>query len=129
MMLHYSAGGSLVERSLLGGGGAQEVRDPLQDQALVLCLATFPLQQGSASGVLKHLPDALVGLGRALEVLVRTNLLADFLALCGRNCGQPSDQILVEVVGPGEGTGKHLTSSGVTGFWLVLRSSSMVLLS
>lgn len=60
------------------------VRDPLQDQALVLLAAAFPLQQRGASGVLKHLPDALVGLGRALEVLVCANLLADLLTLFGR---------------------------------------------
>lgn len=68
---------------------------PLQDQALVLLAAAFPLQQSSASGVLKHLPDTLVGLGRALEVLVGTNLLANFLTLFGRNCGQLSGQSLV----------------------------------
>lgn len=36
---------------------------PLQDQALVLSLASFPLEQGSARGVLEHLSDTLVGLG------------------------------------------------------------------
>lgn len=60
------------------------VRDPLQDQALVLLAAAFPLQQGGAGGVLKHLPDALVGLGRALEVLVCADLLADLLTLCDK---------------------------------------------
>lgn len=58
---------------------------PLEDQALVLLATSFPLQQGCASGVLKYLPDALVGLGRALEILVGTNLLADLLALLGSN--------------------------------------------
>lgn len=37
--------------------------DPLQDQALVLLAASFPLQQGGARGVLENLPDTLVGLG------------------------------------------------------------------
>ena len=38
-------------------------------------------QQGSPSSVLEDLPDTLVGLGRALEVLVGTNLLANLLTL------------------------------------------------
>lgn len=54
---------------------------PLQDQALVLLVAAFSLQQGSASGVLKHLANTLVGLGRAFQVLVGTNLLANLLTL------------------------------------------------
>lgn len=37
--------------------------DPLEDQALVLLAATFPLQQGGACGMLENLSDALVGLG------------------------------------------------------------------
>lgn len=74
-----------------GAAGATreaEVQAPLQDQALVLLVAPIPLQQGSTGGMLKHLSDALVGLGRALEVLVGTDLLADLLTLYGRNCGQ-----------------------------------------
>lgn len=47
----------------------------------MLLAAAFPLQQSSASGVLKHLPDALVGLGRTLEVLVGADLLPYFLSL------------------------------------------------
>lgn len=82
------------------------MRDPLQDQALVLRLAAFPLQQRSAGGVLKHLPDALVGLGRTFKILVGTNLLADFFALYGGDCGQPLDKILGKVAGLGEGSGK-----------------------
>lgn len=35
--------------------------------------------------MLKHLADTLVGLGRALEVLVGTNLLADLLTLFRRD--------------------------------------------
>lgn len=38
-------------------------------------------QESSARSVLKYLPDALVGLGRALKVLVGTDLLADLLTL------------------------------------------------
>lgn len=54
----------------------------LQDEALlVAALAAAAGQQRSAGGVLKHLADALVCLGRALEVLVCTNLLANLLAL------------------------------------------------
>lgn len=49
----------------------------------MLLATSFPLQQSCAGGVLEHLPDALVGLGRALKVLVSTNLLADLLALLG----------------------------------------------
>lgn len=47
----------------------------------MLLVAPIPLQQGSTRGVLKHLPDTLVGLGRAFEILVGTNLLADLLTL------------------------------------------------
>ncbi len=38
-------------------------------------------QKSSAGSMLKHLTDALVGLGGALEVLVGANLLADLLTL------------------------------------------------
>lgn len=37
--------------------------DLLEDHALVLGLASFPLQQGGARGVLENLSDTLVGLG------------------------------------------------------------------
>lgn len=36
---------------------------PLQDEALVLLAATFPLQECSTCGMLEHLSDTLVGLG------------------------------------------------------------------
>lgn len=52
----------------------------LQDCALGLLLL-FPGEQGSSCGVLEYLPDTLVGLRRALEVLLGTNLLADILGL------------------------------------------------
>lgn len=78
-MPYYSAGDNLVKREPLEEH--VDMWNPLQDQALVLLATTFPLQQSSAGSVLKHLPDALVSLGRALKVLVSANLLADFLAL------------------------------------------------
>lgn len=54
----------------------------LEHQALVL-LAAAPAagEQSSARGVLENLADTLVRLGGALEVLVGTDLLADFLTL------------------------------------------------
>lgn len=52
----------------------------LQDHATALLLA-LPGEQGGARGVLKHLSHTLVGLGRALEVLLCANLLADILSL------------------------------------------------
>ena len=66
--------------------------------------------------MLEDLTDALVGLGRTLEVLVGTDLLADFLAL------------FVEMrLGSAEYKGgQWRTCSGVTGFCDVLWSSSMV---
>ena len=52
----------------------------LQDQAL-LALSTLPGQQGRTGGRLKDFTDALVGLGRAFEIFVGTDLLTNFLAL------------------------------------------------
>ena len=52
----------------------------LQDCALGLLLL-FPGEQRSSCGMLEYLPDTLVGLRRALEVLLGTNLLADILGL------------------------------------------------
>lgn len=52
----------------------------LQNQALLLLLLAG--QKSGAGSVLKHLPDALVRLCGALEVLLRTNLLANILGLC-----------------------------------------------
>lgn len=47
-----------------------------------MLLATALLgKKRRASGVLKHLTDTLVGLCRALEVLVGADLLADLLTL------------------------------------------------
>lgn len=55
---------------------------PLQDQALlVAALAAAAREESGARGVLENLTDTLVGPGRALEVLVGTNLLADLLTL------------------------------------------------
>lgn len=63
------------------------MRYSLQNRALALLAAPLAAarKQSGAGGVLKHLADTLVGLGRALEVLVGTNLLADVLTLLGRN--------------------------------------------
>lgn len=52
----------------------------LEDEALGL----LPLLSGGesgTSGVLKHFPDTLVGLGRALNVLLGTNLVLDLSCL------------------------------------------------
>jgi len=57
----------------------------LEDQALALLVATTPsstaVEQRSPRSVLKDLANALVGLGRALEVLESADLLADLLTL------------------------------------------------
>jgi hypothetical protein len=59
----------------------------LQDKALgVVLLASLAGQESRSGRVLEHLTDALVGLGRALEVLVGANLLADLLALFKKLC-------------------------------------------
>lgn len=70
--------------------------------------------------MLEDFPDALVGLGRALEILLCSNLLADILSLSG---------VLASVTCDGIKQGKALsehTCSGVTGFCEVLWSSSIV---
>lgn len=54
--------------------------DDLQNQAL-LALSTLAGEQSSTGGGLEHLTHAVVGLGRAFEILVGTDLLADFLTL------------------------------------------------
>jgi hypothetical protein len=105
----------------------------LENQALLVALASAASrEESSASSVLEHLTNALVGLGRALEVLVGANLLTNLLTLFKqvshlRHWYMPPGhadsrrQGSVVLVGAGK-----LTSSGDTGFWLVLRSSSMV---
>lgn len=65
--------------------------------------------------MLKHLTDALVGLGGTLKVLVGTDLLADLLALLRVS------KLVAPII-----KGVVVTCSGVTGFWLVLCSSSIV---
>jgi hypothetical protein len=61
----------------------------LENQAtlarLAASLALGGLQESSTSGSLEDFADTLVGAGRALEVLVGANLLADFLTLVLRN--------------------------------------------
>lgn len=51
----------------------------LQDRALLLLLLSR--EQRGARGVLEHFPDAFIGLGRALEVFLGANLLADVFGL------------------------------------------------
>lgn len=57
----------------------------LENQAaltrLAASLALNGLQESSTSGSLEDFTDTLVGTGRALKVLVGTDLLADFLTL------------------------------------------------
>ncbi len=88
----------------------------LQDQALLLLL--LPREQRGARGVLEDLAHALVGLGRALEVLDGADLLAHVFGL------------VIEVVSASCGWEGNLiglrTCSGVTGFCDVLCSSSIV---
>lgn len=52
----------------------------LEDEALLL-LGLVARQEGSSCSMLEHLTDTLVGLGRALEVLVGTNLLLNLLTI------------------------------------------------
>jgi len=51
----------------------------LQNETLLLVL--LACHERGTGCVLKDLPHALVGLGRALEILQGTNLLADFFGL------------------------------------------------
>lgn len=53
----------------------------LKNQALLVRLAGLAREKSRARSVLEHLTDALIGPGRALEVLVGTDLLADLLTL------------------------------------------------
>lgn len=78
----------------------------LQDGALLLALVGLG-QEGSPGSRLKDLTNALVGTGRALEVLVGTNLLANLLTL-----GKSQRPIQSQLVSAPNG----LTCSGVTGF-------------
>jgi hypothetical protein len=53
----------------------------LQNAALLVLLAAVAGQESSTGSMLEHLTNALVGLGRALKVLVGTDLLANLLTL------------------------------------------------
>jgi hypothetical protein len=55
----------------------------LQNHALRLltALTLDSLEEGSSGGSFEDFTDTLVGAGRALQVLVGANLLADFLTL------------------------------------------------
>lgn len=78
--MDYNAGSSRSTYACAPLRGAS--RRPLQNKTLLVALAALAAgQQGSPSGVLKHLTDTLVGLGRALEVLVGRDLLTDLLTL------------------------------------------------
>jgi hypothetical protein len=59
--------------------GVEVVSSNLQNLALSLVL--LACKEGGTGSVLEHLADTLVGLGRALQVLLRTDLLADVLGL------------------------------------------------
>lgn len=78
----YREGRGTLRKVQDAGCGRDLTRVCLEQVALVL-LAAAPGagQQSSASGVLEHLADTLVRLGRALEVLVGADLLADLLTL------------------------------------------------
>jgi hypothetical protein len=59
-----------------------KVRTRLQNKALlVAALAGGARHESSAGGVLKDLADTLAGSGRALQVLVGTDLLGNSLSL------------------------------------------------
>lgn len=91
----------------------------LQDEALVLLLLLG--QESCSRGRLEDLAHTMVGLGRAFQIFVSADLLANFLALCSW-------------ISLGIAQGRRLlafyrverTCSGVTGFCDVLASSSMV---
>jgi hypothetical protein len=55
----------------------------LQDQALCTALLLLSGEESGPGGVFEYFSDTLVGLGRALEVLLGTNLLAHILGLGG----------------------------------------------
>lgn len=114
----------------------------LQDSASRLLVARSLLRQERGAGcVLKHFADTIVGLGRAFKVGFGTNLLLDFLSLpntpvlasflprlfpfplCPDAKYDPTEKHFRGLSEPWAG---NLTCSGVTGFWEVLWSSSMV---
>jgi hypothetical protein len=55
----------------------------LQDHALGFLVGFGLGQECSTSGSFKHFPDAFASAGRALQILVRTDLPANFLTLNG----------------------------------------------
>lgn len=66
----------------------------LQNQALLAGLfGLVGLQQGRAGGGLEDLAHTLVGAGRALKVLVGTDLLADLLTLYHTGLVKPLDVV------------------------------------
>jgi hypothetical protein len=71
----------LLSQGRLSAEYCLEAGARLQNQALVLLLLLC--QEGSSGGRFENFADTLVGLGRAFEVFVGTNLLAHFLTLLG----------------------------------------------
>ena len=91
----------------------------LQNQALLLATllttAGSSLEQSRTGSGLEDLTDTLVGAGRALKVLVGTDLLADLLTLFGNVLA-----ICLIVTDAEKGYVMRHTCSGLTGFWEVL---------
>jgi hypothetical protein len=96
----------------------------LQDQALVLLLLLC--QEGSSGGRFENFADTLVGLGRAFEVFVGTNLLAHFLTLWEQHVSRSNDCFDWNVTSVVLQRSRR-TCSIVTGFCDVFANSSMVL--
>lgn len=91
----------------------------LQNQALLLATllttAGTSLEQSRTGSGLEDLTDTLVGAGRALKVLVGTDLLADLLTLFGNVLA-----ICLIVTDAEKRYVMRHTCSGLTGFWEVL---------
>ena len=105
------------ERMCMGWAGTRR-RTRLQNKALlVAALAGGARHESSAGGMLKNLADTLAGSGRALQVLVRADLLGNSLSL--RGCVSFIDAV--------SWARMTLTSEEDTGFWLVALKASMVL--
>ena len=101
----------------------QEVSICLQDEALVLLATALLRKERGAGGVLEYLTDTLVSLCRTLEVLVGADLLADLLSLL---FVLAADFFVDARFASCVAFSWSRTCSGVTGFWEVLWSSSMV---
>ena len=80
-MLVFAKGGAQAFLQSLKQGLGSRAGGNLENEALLLLL--LPGGESSTGGVLKHFPDTLVGLGRALDVLLGTNLVLDLSRLPG----------------------------------------------